>query len=129
MRRLALRELSGLQFPRRSFATCIDFTRRQIERLHISYAGALESAGVPAFVEGEHLTSLQGEIPTGASAEFHVSIVDEEQLPRASLVARGWFEDQSREDPPQTWTCAACGETHEAQFRSCWQCGMERDAP
>jgi len=91
--------------------------------------GALESAGVPAFVEGEHLTPLQGQIPTGASAEFHVSIVDEEQLPRASIVARSWFEAQSHENPSETWKCGDCGETHEAQFHSCWQCGAERDAP
>jgi len=89
--------------------------------------GALESAGVPAFVEGEHLTPLQGEIPTGASAEFHVSIVDEEQLPRAALVVRSWFTEQSGERPAATWTCATCGEKHEAQVRSCWHCGTEFD--
>lgn len=91
--------------------------------------GALESAGVPAIVEGEHLTPLQGEIPAGASAEFHVSIVDEEQFPRASLVLRSWLADQSTGNTSQRWICATCRESHEAQFHSCWKCGTERDAP
>jgi hypothetical protein len=90
--------------------------------------GALESADVPAIVEGEHLTPLQGEIPAGASAEFHVSIVDEEQLPRASIVMRRWLEDRSGTTGHHPWTCSSCGEIHEAQFRSCWQCGTERDS-
>lgn len=89
--------------------------------------GLLEAEGVSAIVEGEHLTSLAGEIPAGASAEYHVSIVDDEQLPRASIVVRRWLEDQARARPVTTWTCDACGEGHEAQFRSCWKCGAERD--
>ena len=89
--------------------------------------GVLESADVPAFVEGEHLTPLQGELPVGASAQFHVSIIDEEQFPRASIVFRRWIEDQAEQRRRSRWTCGSCGESHEAQFRSCWQCGNERD--
>jgi len=89
--------------------------------------GALESADVPAIVEGEHLVPLQGELPAGVSAEFHVSIVDDEQFPRASIVFRRWIEDQTAPRLPVRWTCEACGERHEAQFHSCWQCGTERD--
>jgi len=25
------------------------------------------------------------------------------------------------------WTCESCGECHENQFTSCWNCGLERD--
>jgi hypothetical protein len=90
--------------------------------------GLLESQGVPAIVEGEHLSALEGQLPAGASAEYHVSIVDDEQLPRASIVVRRWLEDQSRHMPATGWTCGTCGEGHEAQFRSCWRCGADRDA-
>ena len=90
--------------------------------------GVLESAEVPAIIEGEQLASLQGEIPAGASAEFHVSIVDDEQLPRASLVMRRWLEERSAANTGCRWTCPACGEDHEPQFHSCWRCGSERDS-
>jgi len=90
--------------------------------------GLLESQGVSAVVEGEHLSALAGQIPAGASAEYYVSIVDDEQLPRASIVVRRWLEDQQGRGPVVHWTCDACGEGHEAQFRSCWKCGAERDA-
>jgi hypothetical protein len=90
--------------------------------------GLLESEGVPAIVEGEHLSALEGQLPAGASAEYHVSIVDDEQLPRASLVLRRWLADQRPRRPAEGWTCDVCGEGHEAQFRSCWQCGSDRDA-
>ena len=55
--------------------------------------GALEVEQIPAIVEGEHLGALRGELPVGASAEYRVSILDDEQLPRATpagaAVARG----------------------------------------
>lgn len=90
--------------------------------------GVLETEGIPAIVEGEHLAGLEGQLPAGASAEYHVSIVDDEQLPRATLVLRRWQEDQAALTSAERWTCGGCGERHEAQFRSCWNCGAEPDA-
>jgi hypothetical protein len=89
--------------------------------------GALESEGVAAMVQGEHLTALQGEIPVGASAEYRVCILDDEQLPRASGLVRQWL-GQRPQDAPPPWVCASCGERHEPQFASCWRCGTEADA-
>lgn len=89
--------------------------------------GALESQGVPAIVQGEHLTSLQGETPAGASAEYRVCLVDDEQLPRATRLLEQWLQ----EIDPQTassWVCSVCDELHEAHFGSCWKCGAERDS-
>lgn len=85
--------------------------------------GALESEGVPAIVQGEHLAPLQGELPAGASAEFRVAIVDDEQLPRAALLVRQWLEDPSAGPPGEDWVCSHCGERHEPHFVSCWRCG------
>jgi len=85
---------------------------------------ALESEGVATLVQGEHLTALQGELPAGASAQYRVCIVDDDQLPRAIHLAKQWLaEEGSRSSTP--WVCEACGEQHEAQFGSCWKCGAD----
>ena len=87
--------------------------------------GALESEGIPAIVQGEHLSSLQGQIPAGASAEYRVAIVDDEQLPRASIFVKNWLTDDAAARGLAPWVCDGCGESHEPQFRSCWRCGAE----
>jgi hypothetical protein len=87
--------------------------------------GALEAEGMPAIVQGEHLSSLQGETPVGASAEYRVAIIDDEQLPRASLFVKSWAGEAEATGDAAPWTCARCGESHEPQFRSCWRCGAE----
>jgi Putative prokaryotic signal transducing protein len=84
---------------------------------------ALESEGIPAIVQGEHLMALQGEIPVGASARFRVCIVDADQLPVASYFTRRWLAPGS--EPSRGWSCR-CGERHEPHFVSCWKCGAER---
>jgi len=89
--------------------------------------GVLESEGIPALVQGEHLTPLQGETPAGASAQYRVCILDDEQLPRASLLARHWLA-RGAERRQTAWVCDVCGERHEPQFGSCWKCGAEADA-
>jgi putative signal transducing protein len=88
--------------------------------------GALEAEGIPAFVQGEHLAPLQGQLPAGVAAQYRVCIVDSEQLPAASHFARRWLDAQlpSSAEP---WTCRRCGERHEAHFASCWKCGAESD--
>lgn len=89
--------------------------------------GALESQGVASIVQGEHLTAIQGELPAGASAEYRVCIVDDDQWPRAGLLAKQWLSE-----PPQrsaaAWACRVCGERHEAHFGSCWRCGADSDS-
>ena len=93
-----------------------DRTRAQLLR------GALESEGIAAIVQGEHLTAIHGEIPAGASAEYRVCIVDDDQLPKAGRFARQWLgEDAPGSEAP--WVCEACGERHEPHFESCWKCG------
>lgn len=89
---------------------------------------ALESEGVRAVVDGEHLTSLQGvAVPAGPSAEFRVCVIDPEQTPRATLLLGQWLETR-RADGAAAWRCEECGEIHEGRFASCWNCGAERGA-
>ena len=91
--------------------------------------GALESHGIAARVDGEHLSPLQGAaIPAGTAAEFRVCIADAEQLPQAQRFVRDWLERHAAATPAGTWVCSGCGETHEAQFSSCWRCGAEEGA-
>lgn len=90
---------------------------------------ALQSEGIEAVVDGEHLSSLQGlAVPAGPSAEYRVCIVDPDQTPRASLLVAGWLENQKSGTETERWSCGECGETHEGQFSSCWKCGAERGA-
>jgi hypothetical protein len=85
--------------------------------------GALEVEGIPAIVEGEHLGAIRGEVPVGASAEYRVSILDDEQLPRASMLAEQWLAARADAVAAPPWTCRGCGERHEPHFASCWRCG------
>jgi hypothetical protein len=96
-------------------------TRAQLLR------GALESEGIAAIVQGEHLTAIHGEIPTGASAEYRVCIVDDDQIPKAQHFAKQWLAD-GVPGSAAPWVCAACGERHEAQFESCWKCDTSASA-
>jgi hypothetical protein len=93
-----------------------DRTRAQLLR------SALESEGIAAIVQGEHLTAIHGEIPGGACAEYRVCLVDDDQLPKAGWFATQWLEEGAP-GFAAPWVCAACGERHEAQFESCWKCG------
>ena len=98
-----------------------DRTRAQLLR------SALEAEGVQAHVQGEHLTSLQGETPAGSSAQYRVLLRDDDQWPKAELFMAAWTAAQSstRSEP---WMCTSCGEHHEPQFGSCWKCGADSDA-
>lgn len=87
--------------------------------------GALESEGVAVVVQGEHASAAAGELPVGASAEYRVCLVDDEQLPRASHLVRAWLAERRSGPAGEPWRCADCGELCEPQFRSCWNCGAE----
>jgi hypothetical protein len=89
---------------------------------------ALAAEGVEAIVQGEHLFSLQGELPAGFAFELRVCIVDDEQLPKAVRLTAEWLRQRSGPPAGEPWVCAACGERHEPQFETCWRCGAERES-
>jgi hypothetical protein len=114
-----------LRASTRSLVKCVHHTSdRTLAQL---LRGALESEGIAAIVQGEHLTSLQGQTPAGASAEYRVCIVDDEQLPRAAALAKQWIEERVP-GAPAPWVCEVCGERHEPHFASCWNCGADPGA-
>jgi hypothetical protein len=83
----------------------------------------LEAAGIRAELRNVWLAGASGDIPFQESAP-QVWLVDEtmEAEARAVLAAAA--------NPPAgpRWQCADCGEWHDAQFGSCWQCGSHRAA-
>ena len=90
--------------------------------------GALESHGIVAIVDGEHLSPLQGlAVPAGPAAHYRVCIVDPEQLPAARIFVNEWLGRRAARPAPSPWRCEACGEPHEGQFSSCWRCGRDRN--
>lgn len=83
----------------------------------------LSGEGVAAEVRGEMLFGARGELPI-SEASPTVWVVDEEQEAHATQLLEAYFK-QAEEQANATWTCS-CGETHEGQFTSCWNCGAPR---
>ena len=86
--------------------------------------GALANAGIRAVVQGERPGAAMGEVPPIA-AWSEVFVQDGERLTEArEIVALVTAEPDAE---ARDWTCSQCGETNEAQFAECWNCGA--DAP
>ncbi|MFI0397686.1 MAG: DUF2007 domain-containing protein [Thiolinea sp.] len=78
----------------------------------------LENAGINCTQRNYFLNGAMGELPF---VETWPAIwVDEQDEPRALELIRLTLENPTT----GSWTCSACGETSEAQFQSCWQCGQ-----
>ncbi|WP_213293989.1 DUF2007 domain-containing protein [Paraburkholderia sacchari] len=84
----------------------------------------LVAAGVPCELHNRYLSGAMGEIPADQCAP-EIWITDE----RDETLARKLIADATNGPPPgaPSWRCPQCGETLEAQFTVCWQCGRERD--
>ncbi|MCP1673044.1 hypothetical protein J2T57_000136 [Natronocella acetinitrilica] len=82
----------------------------------------LEAAGIRCQTRNMGLAGAAGELPPTAIwpelwVEREIDYQRAEQL----------VEEAQRDPPPgQSWRCPDCGETLEAQFDQCWQCGAER---
>lgn len=90
-------------------------------------SGLLRAEGIDSDVRGESLfTTVEGgtAIP---GMRPSVWILDEAQLdPTLKLIesfSKGGILASAEGSP---WSCPECGESHEAQFTSCWKCGRER---
>lgn len=79
----------------------------------------LKSHSISCEVRGEGLFGLQGEIPFGENSEPYIWLLDEKQLARAQSI----IAEFNRSDQCEHWWCQQCGESNEAQFGICWQCG------
>jgi hypothetical protein len=83
----------------------------------------LERAGIACLIRNEVSAGLAPEIPmTESTPELWVQ--DDHNLAEAMQMKSDW-----RTTPKvagSNWVCAACGETSEPQFTSCWKCGAAK---
>ena len=84
----------------------------------------LESRGIACELRNLDLRTGMGEIPL-AECWIELWIEDEAREGEALGLIRG--VDEGGEDAA-AWTCPDCGESHEAQFDSCWKCGAPSPA-
>ncbi|PLZ01885.1 hypothetical protein CY652_14225 [Burkholderia sp. WAC0059] len=84
----------------------------------------LQTAGIPCEMHNRYLSGALGEIPAEQCAP-ELWLVDE----RDAKIARRLLAAAASGPPAgaPSWRCRQCGETLEAQFTVCWQCGTARD--
>lgn len=84
----------------------------------------LDAHGIPVSITEPPLRGAMGEIPfleTATELYLHDSSRIEEAR---ALIAR--YRSGSPGVRGAVWRCAACGEVHEPEFGSCWNCGAAR---
>ena len=104
---------------------------RAVHELHM-LRDLLQESGIRAVVLGETLAQGRGELPM-TSDTLPAVWVGEVDAQRALIIARD-FESSAKQRAAAPagrdgeWTCPACGESSEAQFTDCWNCGAARPA-
>ena len=79
---------------------------------------------IDATVLGDYLSGAAGELPLDIYPA--VWVVHDADLPRAEELLARFLAQRTETGPP--WTCNGCGETVEAGFELCWNCGRPRDS-
>ncbi len=84
----------------------------------------LATAGIACELHNRYLNGALGEIPADQCAP-ELWLMDD----RDEALARRLIDAASRgpADGAPSWRCEGCGETLEAQFTVCWQCGTARN--
>lgn len=93
-------------------------------------AGLLRANGIESEVRGEALfTTIGGSaVIPGASPE--VWVLDPTQIPQAADLIRRFSKGEALpESSGPSWQCPKCGEHHESQFATCWQCETAKPGP
>ena len=92
--------------------------------------GLLEVEGIEAVIRGDDMVPLQGGSLFHLETRPSVWVLadDAGRYGRAVEIAAGYAAGKhapaGSEEP--TWRCPSCGESIEAQFTACWNCGAER---
>ena len=80
---------------------------------------------VDCLVRNDYLSGAAGELPpTECWPELWV--LHDFQVDKAKQLVAAFLDAGDGGRGP--WTCAGCGESMEAAFSQCWQCGYERPA-
>jgi hypothetical protein len=81
----------------------------------------LEHAGIATMIRNEHLGSVLGDIPF-LECQPELWVLDDADGKRARELIH-----ESLSAPISgvvaVWRCSHCGETNEAQYAACWNCG------
>ncbi|WP_118180761.1 DUF2007 domain-containing protein [Paraburkholderia phosphatilytica] len=88
------------------------------------WVNVLAVAGIRCELHNCYLNGALGEIPADQCAP-ELWLMDE----RDEMIALRLIDAAKRGPSPDAppWRCRQCGETLEAQFTVCWQCGTARD--
>lgn len=92
----------------------------------------LEGADVICELRNWTLAGGMGDLaPIDCEPELWVAFDD---APRAEALIDQWRQSVEVSSSPgarlsRGWRCQHCGEWHEANFDTCWQCGLERPDP
>ena len=85
------------------------------------WAGALRAAGIDCELRNTALSGALGEIPFLECAPQLWLTCDSDEAR-----AREILQQLQKPVAAPSWQCFECGETLEAQFGSCWKCGVAR---
>ncbi len=92
------------------------------------FRAQLEASGIEAFVSKDDVGGMRPHLQLSHGVRLMVSREDME-LAREILHGsiQGDLNQESGLGTTETWQCSGCGETLEAQFTECWQCGTSRE--
>jgi hypothetical protein len=82
----------------------------------------LRDQRIPAVLLGDYLSGAVGELP--ATIFPTVWILEDGQWERAQALLGEFLTPSEAQGKP--WLCPKCGETVEAGFEVCWNCGTGR---
>jgi len=82
----------------------------------------LQEHRIPAVMLGDYLSGAAGELP--ANIFPAVWLVEEAQWYRANTLLKEFLAAPAA--TADDWRCPGCGETVEAGFDVCWNCGTSR---
>lgn len=78
----------------------------------------LEAEGIEVTVRNEHASSAMGEL-SPLDTWMELWVINECDYERACNILDTSLSQSSAPE----WTCSNCGESNDASFELCWQCG------
>ena len=83
----------------------------------------LDQAHIPATIKNQRSAMLGGEVPF-VEVFPELWVLKDEDFERAQTLLEDW--EQAKPLEKTRWTCLGCGEVHQREFTTCWNCGQER---
>lgn len=95
------------------------------DRIFISHLkNVLILEGINCFIKNDLAYTLAGEVPVN-EVWPELWITDKNDLAAATELIAELIKPQTGDN--KDWVCSQCGERHEAQFSTCWNCGAEKN--